>query len=338
MVKTEIFGCTAKGAQVRAYTIANSNGMEVTVLDYGATVHSIKVPDAKGQTVDVVLGYDDIAQYEQGDTYLGATIGRVGNRIAGGRFTLNGKEYKLCLNDGANHLHGGKEGFDRRMWDCSCGEDRLCFFYMSPDGEENYPGNLSVKVHFILSEDNALRIRYEAETDADTPVSLTNHSYFNLAGEGSVLSHLLQINADGFLENDGGCLPTGKILPVDGVFDFREEKPVGRDIEADDEQLHRGGGYDHNYVLSSSRAARLTCPESGIAMTVDTDLPGMQLYTGNFLKPVKGKGGKLIDKRYALCLETQMFPNAINYEHFASPVLKAGEKLCTETVFSFETI
>ncbi len=338
MIKSSVFGYTAPGKEVRAYTMDNGNGMEVTVLDYGATIHSLKLPGKNGKVVDVVLGYDSVEGYEQGDGYVGATIGRVCNRIGKGKFSLNGREYALYINDGENHLHGGRAGFDKRMWSCESADGRLAFSYLSPDGEEGYPGNLQVKVTFTLRQDNALSISYEARTDADCPVSLTNHSYFNLAGEGDILSHRLKINADTYLENDCGCLPTGRLLPVDGAFDFREEKPVGQDIAAEHEQLMKFGGYDHNFVLSSNEAARLTSPHSGIAMTVTTDLPGMQLYTANFLRLRKGKGGSSMGPHSALCLETQMFSNAINYPEFASPVLKAGETLKTETVFKFETI
>lgn len=335
MIRTGVFGRTAAGEEVKAYTLVNGCGAELTVLDFGGTIHSLKVPSQDGSLVDVVLGYDSVEGYEQGDGYLGATIGRVGNRIAKGKFSLNGRDYSLYINDGENHLHGGKVGFDRRMWKGEISEGRIDLSCFSPDGEEGYPGNLSVRVSFLLSEDNELRIVYEAETDANTPVSLTNHSYFNLNGGGSVLSQLLTVSADSFLENDGGCLPTGKLLPVDGPFDFRVEKPIGRDIGMADEQLLRAGGYDHNYVLSSTKAARLRSEESGIVMTVETDLPGMQVYSSNFLTKRAGKNGSEMDKNGAICLETQFFPNAINYTHFASPVLKAGEKLHTETAFKF---
>jgi len=345
MVKVSSFGHTAQGREIKAYTLFNSAGAELTVIDYGATIQALKLPDRNGRLTDVVLGYDNVSGYENGDGYVGATIGRVGNRIGRGKFTLNDREYSLYINDGENHLHGGKTGFDRRIWSCRGVEksdtdaaERLVFSYLSPDGEEGYPGNLSVLVSFSLSDDNALSIVYEAGTDKDCPVSLTNHSYFNLAGEGNILSHLLKINADAYLENDGGCLPTGRILPVDEVFDFREAKPVGKHIGEDHPQTRLFGGYDHNFVLSSGEAARLVSPESGIAMTVSTDLPGVQLYTSNFLTDREGKNGSRMGKYSALCLETQYFPNAINCPDFASPVLKAGEKLHSETVFKFELI
>lgn len=338
MIKTSIFGYTAGGEEVKAHTLYNSSGMELTVIDYGATIQALKLPDRNCKAVDVVLGYDTVEEYERGDGYLGATIGRVGNRIGRGLFKLNNREYSLYINDGENHLHGGKAGFDKRMWHCEEAENALRFSYFSPAGEEGYPGNMQVRVTFSLREDNALSILYEAETDEDCPVSLTNHSYFNLSGRGDILDHLLKINADAYLENDSGCLPTGKILPVDKAFDFRTEKPVGRDISAQHQQLLHFGGYDHNFVLSSGEAAKLTSPESGIAMTVTTDLPGVQLYTSNALSERKGKGGSDMGLHSALCLETQMFPNAINCDGFASPVLKAGEKLRTETVFKFEIV
>lgn len=337
MISKRHLGYTAQGQPVTAFTVTNCRGAELTVLDFGATIQALRVPDRQGSLTDVVLGYESVAEYELNDGYLGATIGRVGNRIAAGRFSLGGKEYSLFLNDGANHLHGGRQGFDRRMWQASQQGEALVLSRLSAHGEEGYPGNLQVSVSFTLDGENRLHILYEARTDADTPVSLTNHSYFNLNGGGTVLGHELQLNADFFLENDSGCLPTGKLLPVDGAFDFRTAKPVGQDIFAPEEQL-MFGGYDHNFVLSSSRAAVLKGPESGIVMTVDTDLPGVQLYTGNFLTARCGKSGSTMEKHGALCLETQMFPNAVNYPHFASPVLKAGEKLRSETVFSFSVV
>ena len=335
-VSTVCFGRTAAGETVTAYKLENAAGAALTVLDYGATVQALTVPDRQGGFTDVVLGYDTVAEYEAGTGYLGATIGRVGNRIGGARFSLGGKEYVLAKNNGQNHLHGGIKGFDKYVWQAKTAENAVVFSRLSPDGEEGYPGNLQVRVTFTLTQDNALVIAYDAATDMDTPVSLTNHTYFNLNGGGSVLEHQLQVFAERFCENDEGCLPTGRLLPVEGTpFDFRAPKPIGRDIEADCEQLRRGGGYDHNYVLAGRTAAVLYSPDSGIQMTVQTDMPGMQVYAANGLTQRPGKGGSTILRRGALCLETQLFPNAMACYGFPSPILRAGKSLHSETSYRF---
>ena len=330
------FGKLSDGRSVSAAKLTNRAGASLTVLDYGATIQSLFIPDRDGKLVDVVLGYDSAEEYEHNGDYLGATIGRVGNRIGRAEFSLNGKTYMLAKNDGENHLHGGKEGFDKKFWRMAAQGDSLLCWRLSPDGEENYPGNLKVQVLFTLAEDNRLCITYDADTDADTLVSLTNHSYFNLNGSGNILGHRLQLFAERFAENDSGCLPTGKLLPVEGTpFDFRKEKEIGAEIGTDDEQLKRAGGYDHNYVLMGKKAAVLYGPESGIEMTVETDLPGMQLYSGNFLTDRKGKGGSEIHWRDAACFETQLYPNAMNCYAFPSPVLRAGTHLHSETDYAF---
>ena len=330
------FGKLSDGRSVSAARLTNGSGASMTVMDYGATVQSLCIPDRDGKPIDVVLGYDTAAEYEKHGDYLGATIGRVGNRIGKAEFSLNGKTYNLAKNDGENHLHGGTEGFDKKIWRMAAQGDSLLCWRVSPDGEENYPGNLKVQVLFTLTPDNRLCLTYDADTDADTLVNLTNHSYFNLAGKGDVLGHRLQLFAERFAENDSGCLPTGKLLRVDGTpFDFRAEKEIGTDIGADDEQLKRAGGYDHNYVLSGSKAAVLYSPESGIEMTVETDLPGMQFYSANFLTERQGKGGSVMHRRDAACFETQLYPNAMNCYAFPSPVLRAGAHLHTETSYAF---
>lgn len=291
-VTTSIFGHTKQGQTVTAYRLENRAGMQVTVLDYGATIQSLRVPDRQGELTDVVLGYDTVAEYEENGGYLGATIGRVGNRIGGAEFSLNGKRYPLAKNDGENHLHGGIKGFDKQMWNVEVREDALVCSRLSPDGEEGYPGNLWVQVTFTLREANALSIQYEARAEGDTLVNLTNHSYFNLDGGGSVLDHELQVFASRITENDAGCLPTGRLLEVEETpFDFRIPKQIGAEINADDAQLRCGGGYDHNYVLSGRRAAVLRSGRSGIEMTVETDQPGMQVYTANGLTQRPGKPG-----------------------------------------------
>ena len=317
-------------------TIRNKAGAELTVLPYGATIQRLLIPDREGVLRDVVLGYDREEDYAVNGDYVGATIGRVGNRIGGACFSLNGKEYRLEKNDGENQLHGGHRGFDKQIWDTEISGNRVICRRLSPDGEEHYPGNLAVQVEFELTEENDLVIRYDADTDADTPVNLTNHSYFNLNGEGSILNHRLTLYAEKVTANGQGCLPTGRFLPVEGTaLDFREEKALGRNIDADEEQIRLVGGYDINYVLSGKKAAVLWAPESGIEMTVETDLPGTQLYTANFLRERIGKGGRAIGPRSAVCLETQLFPNAMRCYSFPSPILHAGEHLHSETAYRF---
>lgn len=330
------FGTTAVGRPVTAFKLTNAAGASVTVLDYGATIQALSVPNKQGGFTDVVLGYDTVAGYEAGSGYLGATIGRVGNRIGGAKFSLGGVEYALAKNNGENHLHGGLMGFDKHTWAVQAKQNALAFSRLSPDGEEGYPGNLTVSVTFTLTDEPALVLAYDAVSDKDTLVNLTNHAYYNLNGGGSVLEHELTVFAERFCENDGGCLPTGKLLWVEGTpFDFRQPKPIGRDIGADCEQLRRGGGYDHNYVLSGKRAAVLYSAKTGIEMTVETDMPGMQVYAAGGLTHRRGKGGAVIDRRYGLCLETQLFPNGMNCYGFPSPVLRAGQALRSETAYRF---
>ena len=332
------FGTTKNGEQVTAYTLKNG-AMSAVILDYGCTIQALNAPDKNGNPVDVVLGYDTIAEYETNDAYLGAAIGRVGNRIAKGQFTLNGKDYTLAVNNGPNHLHGGLVGFDSVIWDAKVTEDQLIFTRLSPDGEEGYPGNLNVTIAYRLTE-NALELCYDAKTDADTLINLTNHSYFNLAGEGDVLDHVLQVNADAFCEGDPDCLPTGRLLPVAGTpFDFTSPKKIGKDIGQDDIQLKNAGGYDHNVCLSDpaqvKTAAILYCEKTGIEMTTTTTLPGMQVYSANFLTERSGKGGKKMGLRYALCLETQRYPDAIHQPDFPSIVLTPEKDYHEVTTYTF---
>jgi len=331
------FGTAQDGNLITAFCLENRNGARAVILDYGGTVQSLSVPNAKGGFTDVVLGYDTLAEYEENDGYVGALIGRVGNRIGGSAFSLNGKVYPLSANDGPNHLHGGRRGFDKRVWTarvCTNGSLELSLY--SPDGEEGYPGGLRITVAYTLTESNALAIDYLARAEADTIVNLTNHSYFNLSGGGSALEHELRLSADRITENGPGCLPTGALADVDGTpFDFREFKALGRDIDADDAQLKLVGGYDCNFVLSGSPAAVLRSPATGIEMTVTTDRPGVQLYTANFLAARRGKGGSSIRPRDAVCLETQLFPNAMACPGFPSPVLQGGKALRSRTVYQF---
>ncbi len=354
------FGTLADGTQVTEYTLINERGSSVSILDYGVTVRTLCVRDRKGELRDVVLGFDTIEEYLACKDYVGPMIGRCANRIGGAAFTLNGVEYRLAKNDGENTLHGGACGFDRRMWsveeapggslyppreidapgvrryDVRDAVASLVFSRVSPDGEEGYPGNLKVSVGFTFTDDDVLKIVYDAVSDRDTVVSLTNHSYFNLDGGNSVLSHRLQISADGFTEVDGNCLPTGRILPVDGTpMDFRKGKPIGEAIDAQFEQLPAFGGYDHNFVLSDHHAAELWSPESGILMQIWTDLPGLQICTANKFTVPAGKGGRARAIHDAIVFETQMFPDAIHHPDFPSPILRAGEKLHTETKYLF---
>ena len=332
------FGKTARGEAVTLYEIRTPE-LTARVLDYGATVQALVAADKNGRPVDVVLGHDTIEGYETHDGYLGACVGRVANRLGGAEFCLDGKTYHLYKNDGENTLHGGLRGFDKYVWDAEILEDGVRFSRVSQDGEEGFPGNLTVHVTYRVAH-GALHIVYDAKSDRDTLCNLTNHSYFNLNGGGTALHHTLQINAEAFLENSSQCMPTGNILKVDNTpFDFRTPKEVGREIDADDVQLKNCGGYDHNFCLpdggSLVEAAVLQSAQSGITMRVYTTMPGMQLYTANFLGPWRGKGGALYERRGAVCLETQFYPNAMRCGGFRKPVLKAGEAYHQETVYAF---
>ena len=298
------FGVAGDGRTVTAYCLENARGAKATILDYGCVVQSLCVPNAQGGLTDVVLGYDTAAEYEKNNGCFGAAIGRFANRIGGGEFTLNGQTFHLACNDRGNHLHGGLRGFDRMIWKAEQKDGALVLSRLSPDGEENYPGNLSVRITYTLTDTNELRIDYDADTDADTIVNLTNHSYFNLDGEGSVLGHKLQVFAEQITENDAHCLPTGKLLDVAGTpLDFRHPKEIGQDIDSQDTQMRYGGGYDHNFVLSGAetlkKAAVLSGSSSGIQMTVYTTQPGVQIYSSNFLFARQGKHGSTYGRRGA---------------------------------------
>ena len=348
-VEEEPFGVLPSGEQVTAYTLRNDNGMEVRALNYGGIILSIRVPDAEGVFEDVTLGYDSLDTYLEESPYFGALIGRYGNRIANGQFTLNGTTYTLAKNNGPNHLHGGLKGFDKVIWNTEPFEDErgvgLVFTRTSPDGEEGYPGNLDVKVTYTLTDDNELIFDYEATTDKPTPVNLTQHTYFNLAGDDhpDILGHVLTLNADAFLPVDTTLIPTGEFRPVDGTpFDFRTPTPIGTRIDADDEQIRAGGGYDHCWVLNASGgdsltlAARLYSPESGRVMEVFTTEPGIQFYSGNFLGSTPtGRGGVNYGHRAGLALETQHFPNSPNEPNFPSTILEPGDTYRTRTVYKF---
>jgi aldose 1-epimerase len=340
------FGTLSTGEEVLAYSLANRAGMRVRVLDYGGIVQSLWVPDRRGELADVVLGFDELAEYPLKSQYFGSIVGRCANRIARGRFRLDGTSYHLATNDDPNHLHGGVRGFDKRVWQ---GEQRgpgsLVLTLTSPDGDQGYPGEVTVTVTYTVTDDNALRIDYRATTTAPTVVNLTNHSYFNLggAGHGTVLDHVLTTSADRFTPTDATNIPSGELRPVAGTpFDFTVAKPVGADIDRDDEQLRFGSGYDHNYVLKDRRdgvlaegVARVVCPRSGRVLEVSTTEPGLQVYSGNHLTGMQGKGGLSYPPRGALCLEAQTFPDAPNQPGFPSAVLRPGEAYEQTTVYRF---
>lgn len=344
------FGRLPDGRAVESFTLTNARGVELRAIDYGAIIVSLRVPDRDGRLDDVVLGHDDLQGYLAKPAYLGALIGRYGNRIAGGHFTLDGKTYSLATNNGPNHLHGGVRGFDKHVWKAEPferpGVAGLVFTRRSPDGEEGYPGNLDVRVTYTLTDRDEVSFEYFATTDKPTIVNLTQHSYFNLAGDGKrdILGHELTIEADRFTPVDKTLIPTGALAPVAGTpFDFRKPTAIGARIGADDEQIRNGGGYDHNYVLNRrgdglAAAARVYEPTTGRTMDVATTEPGMQFYSGNFLDgSIKGKGGHVYARRYGFCLETQHFPDSPNKPAFPSTVVRPGKPYRSHTVLTFGT-
>jgi len=332
-----------QGQPVRFFELENDHGLKATVMSYGATLVSLYVPDRQGRLEDVVLGFDTLAGYLGPNPYIGATIGRYANRIARGHFVLEGQEYQLAINDGPNHLHGGLKGFDKVIWSAEPFSQLLAagvkFSYLSPDGEEGYPGNLSCQVTYLLTDHNQLEISYRATTDCLTHLNLTNHSYFNLSGgsKDNILDHELQIIASAYTPVDANLIPTGEIKTVAGTpFDFRQAVRIGERIS----QVH--GGYDHNYVLDNRRqmalAARVFEESSGRILELLTTEPGLQFYSGNFLDgKTKGKGGRTYGPRSAFCLETQHFPDSPNQSHFPSTLLKPGEIYQSQTIFRFLT-
>ena len=347
-IQKQAFGKTPDGTPVELYTFTNARGAEAKIMTYGGIVVSLRVPDRNGKLDDVVLGYDALEGYVKNNPYFGAIIGRYGNRIARGKFTLDGRQYTLAQNNGENHLHGGVKGFDKVVWNASEIRDKngvgLKLTYLSKDGEEGYPGNLSVTVIYTLTNNNELRIDYAATTDKKTVVNLTHHSYFNLAGQGArdVLGHELMLNADRFTPVDKGLIPTGELRSVRGTpMDFTKPTPIGARIEQQAEQISLGGGYDHNWVLNKSGnaptlAARVYEPTTGRVMEVYTTELGIQFYSGNFLDgSITGKGGKVYQKRYGFCLETQHFPDSPNKPNFPSTVLNPGQKYTQTTIYRF---
>jgi aldose 1-epimerase len=339
------FGKMPDGTAVEIFTLSDGP-YEARITNYGGVVVSLKAPDRNGKSADVVLGFDDLNGYVANfngpsTAFFGAIIGRYGNRIGHGSFTLDGKKYSLPLNNGENTLHGGPHGFNNVVWKAKPITNGVELTYLSKDGEAGYPGNLSALVRYTLVKGD-LRIEYSATTDKDTVVNLTNHSYFNLAGQGDILSHQLTLHASRFTPVDAGLIPTGELKSVEGTpFDFRKATAIGTRINADDEQLHRGRGYDHNWMLDSgggklTDAAEVYDAGSGRVLKVLTDQPGIQFYSGNFLDgSIKGKGGKPDELHAALCLETQHFPDSPNHPDFPTTELKAGARYHTVTVYSF---
>jgi len=339
----DTFGKTGDGKAVERFTLTNEKGTVARLITYGATLTELLVRDRDGNPGDVVLGFDTFEQYEKESPFFGCTTGRVANRIARGRFILDGVEHELAVNDGPNHLHGGIRGLDKVIWEAGpvAREDgpAVRFAYLSPDGEEGYPGNLSIAVIYVLTGNDELRIEYEATTDRATPVNLTNHSYFNLAGAGDILGHILTLHASVYTEPDETLIPTGRILPVAGTpLDFTRPATVGGRLGRVDI-----GGYDHNYVIDRKEGedlaltAELYDPESGRVMELFTTEPGVQFYSGNFLDGLKGKKDAVYEKHHGLCLETQHFPDSINQPEFPSVVLRPGETYRQVTVHRFST-
>ena len=327
------FGTLADGAAVTSWTLVSEEGLRAEILDYGVTIRSLIVPDRDGNPVDVVLGYDTLEEYVRNSGYVGATIGRFANRIGGASFCLNGETYTLAANDGANHLHGGRKGFDKRIWAAEELKNAVRFSLTSPDGEEGYPGTLQVTVT-VSWQGRSLELRYHAETDRDTILNLTNHSYFNLDGQGTVYDQLLQLGADHFTLGGEGCLPTGEIVPVAGTaMDFRTERRIGDAVDSEEPCVKRSGGYDSNFVLSRSPAAVARSEKTGITLTITTDQPGIQFYSSNALTPRTGKGGARYGLRSAFCLETQHFPDCIHHPDWPTCVLRAGESFDSFTRF-----
>lgn len=342
------WGTMPDGTAVDAFTLTNANGVALRAITYGGIIQSLRVPDRAGKFDDVVLGFPTLEGYLGEHPFFGAIIGRYGNRIARARFTLDGRTYKLAANDGPNHLHGGVKGFDKVLWNAEqtrgAAGPGVRFTRVSPDGEEGYPGTLSVRVTYTLTDRNELIVEYHATTDKATPVNLTQHSYFNLAGQasGDILGHELMLNADRYTPVDDTLIPTGELAPVDGTpFDFRQPHAIGARINGDHAQLKFGRGYDHNWVLnrkgdSLQLAARVAEPKTGRTLEVSTTEPGIQFYAGNFLDgKLTGKGGAVYRHRTGFCLETQHFPDSPNKPQFPSTILKPGAEYRSRTVFTF---
>jgi aldose 1-epimerase len=344
-IKSAPFGTLPDGRQVTQYTLQNKSGMLVKILDFGGVITEIHVPDRAGRFADVALGFDTLEPYLTEGPYFGALIGRYGNRIARGRFTLNGKDYALATNDGNHHLHGGKQGFDKTLWTATVTDDGLVLRYRSPDGEEGYPGNLDTTVVYSLTDANEIVVRFQAVTDKPTPVNLTQHSYFNLrgAGQGDILGHEVMIDADRYVPIDAGLIPLGPIAPVAGTpFDFRRAHPIGKFIGKADEQLRNGMGYDHCFVLNRAigdrtlaRAARVREPHSGRILELFTQEPGVQFYSGNFLDGSLHGKGHIYTHRSGFAIEPEHFPDSPNRPDYPTTILRPDEVYQTEMRFRF---
>lgn len=342
------YGKTSEGKEISEFIIENENGMKVHLINYGAIITKLFVPDKNGEVADVVLGYDNLEGYTNNPCYFGSTIGRNGNRIANGTFELNGVTYQLDKNEGENNLHGGFDGYNKRVWDFEVKEEEneVIFSILSPDKDQGFPGNFKVSVTYQITKDNAIQLKYNGTSDADTVANMTNHSYFNLAGHtsNSILDHIVWIKSSNFVPVvDSASIPTGDLMSVkDTPMDFTTPKEIEKEIESDFEQLKLTGGYDHNYALDRDgngmeKIATVKDPKSGRMMEVYTDLPGVQLYTGNFIN-TNGetcKESMVYKQRSGLCLETQYFPDSINQPNFESPILKSNEEYKTTTVYKF---
>lgn len=349
VISQSVYGFLPNGEMVSEYTLRNMQGMQLSVISYGGIITSLTTPDKNGKFTDVVLGYDNLQDYLDGTTFFGALIGRYGNRIAKGKFTLDDKQYQLSINNGENHLHGGAMGFDKRNWQVTAfkkpGSVGLILSLLSEDGDQGYPGNLAVQVIYTLNNNNELMIDYSAFTDQPTIVNLTQHTYFNLAGRGDILNHRLQINADQYTPVDQGLIPDGRLLSVANTpFDFRQAKAIGSDIDDKDQQLSYGGGYDHNYILNKKKpgalqlAAKLTEPKSGRVLELMTTEPALQFYSGNFLNGKDSGKGQKYEFRSGLCLEPQHAPDSPNQASYPSTVLRPGQKYQSKMVYRFSTV
>jgi aldose 1-epimerase len=344
-VTREAWGETPSGAPINAYHLSNNSGVEAVILNYGCTIRNIFVPDKNGNKVDVVLGYDDYKEYFDNDCFLGATVGPTANRIANARYTIDGKEFILPINDGPNNLHTDmNNGFHKRIWDAEEGQDYVKFTLRAEDGDLGFSGNRVFELTYTLTDDNELKLHYHATSDARTLINMTNHAYFNLGGHksGSILDHTMKMNASKYTPViDSAAIPTGEIADVEGTpFDFRQEKTIGQDINADDQQLKFVGGYDHNYVVDGADGSlkefcSTSSPATGITMTCYTTLPGFQLYAGNFLKHPHGKEGAVYKPRDGFCLETQFYPNSINEPAFPDCIYGPDREYDTVTVYKF---
>lgn len=338
------FGMTENGHKASLYVLENASGMRVAVSDFGALLVKLEVPDRTGKLRDIVLGYDSVQEYERSTSFFGAIVGPVANRTGNAAFTLHGKTYSLAVNDGKNNLHSDLDhGFHKRMWTAQPGDNCVTFVLDSPDGDMGFPGNKHCAVTYVLTPENGLEIDYRVSSDADCPINMTNHSYFNLMGQGqgTIESHKLQLDADYFTRADRESIPTGEILPVAGTpMDFITMRVVGERIDTDYDQLNFAGGYDHNWVLNNygtgvRKVATLKAPDEGLTMEVFTDLPGVQFYAGNAIAPHTGKNGALYQKRSGLCLETQFYPDSVNKPGFPSCIFGPDRPYETTTIFQF---